>query len=297
MQKIRFAVIGPVTENSHDLIQEIKSRGHAASIMALDDINFVFSRGSFRAEWNGKNLAEKFDIFLLRAYNKNFQFAQILARILLKEKKTVIDDAIGNFFVPSKIFEASAFEKNLMNYPKTYQAISFQNWKKLLSRMSFPVIVKPIYGQKGQNISVLKTKGDYLSFFAANPQGYLAQEYLKVKDDMRVFIVGKKVLGAMKRNVPKGDFRANVSLGAKATKIVVTEEMKTLALKATRLLGYEIAGVDLIEHLNKLYIIEVNATPQWQKFKEVTGSNPAKEIINYAIIKYGKNQFKKSAKA
>ncbi|HHE45911.1 MAG TPA: ATP-grasp domain-containing protein, partial [Candidatus Moranbacteria bacterium] len=142
--------------------------------------------------------------------------------------------------------------------------------------------------QKGQGIKKIANKNDFIEFFKNNPQCYLIQEFLKIDGDIRVLVVGKKILGAIKRTVLKNDFRSNVSLGAKIKKIELTTIMKKVALKATELMGYEIAGVDLIEYNNKIYVLEVNSTPEWQGFKKVTGINPAKEIINYAIKKYEK---------
>ncbi|OGI29418.1 MAG: hypothetical protein A2288_03810 [Candidatus Moranbacteria bacterium RIFOXYA12_FULL_44_15] len=94
----------------------------------------------------------------------------------------------------------------------------------------------------------------------------------------------------MKRYIIPGDFRSNASLGAKAEKILLTQELKELALKATKAMNYEVAGVDIIKHKKKLYVLEINSAPQWQKFKEVTGVNPAEAIIAYAIKKYHKNR-------
>jgi ribosomal protein S6--L-glutamate ligase len=67
-----------------------------------------------------------------------------------------------------------------------------------------------------------------------------------VDGDVRVLVVGKEVLGAMKRIVPEGDFRSNASLGANAEKVEMTSEMEEVALKAANVMGYDVAGVDLM---------------------------------------------------
>lgn len=285
MNKLSFVIIGPNTENTLDLIREIKKAGHRHFIVRLSDIFFEFNNGIFRALWKNKDLLD-FDIFLLRGYNKNLLFAQILAQELLAKGKIVIDKTIGKRFISSKAYETSKIMQNKINHPKTWQAVSFSSYKKILKQISFPVIAKPVYGQKGQGIEKFETAKEYLNFFSKNPKGYLVQEFLKIDGDIRIFIVGNKALGAMKRYLVPGDFRSNASLGASAKKIPLTQELKTLALKAAKTMDYEIAGVDILEHKKRFYVLEVNSSPQWQKFKEVTKTNPAEYIIRYALKKH-----------
>jgi glutathione synthase/RimK-type ligase-like ATP-grasp enzyme len=79
-------------------------------------------------------------------------------------------------------------------------------------------------------------------------------------------------------------------LGARAEKILLTKKLETLALRATKAMNYEIAGVDIIEHKKEFYVLEINSAPQWQKFKEVTGINPAEDIVAYSLKKYYKKR-------
>lgn len=285
MNKLNFAIIGPNTENTLDLIREIKKAGHRPFVVRLSDIFFEFNNGIFRALWKNKDLFD-FDIFLLRGYNKNLLFAQIFAQELLAKGKIVIDETIGKRFISSKAYEASRMMQKKISHPKTWQAVSFSSYKKILKQISFPVIAKPVYGQKGQGIEKIRTAKEYLTFFSKNPKGYLVQEFLKIDGDIRIFVVGNKVLGAMKRYLVPGDFRSNASLGAKTEKIPLTKELETLALKAAKTMDYEIAGIDILEHKKRFYVLEVNSSPQWQKFKEVTKINPAEYIIRYALKKY-----------
>ncbi len=287
MKKIRFAVIGPPTKNTSDLQKEITKRNFTVSVFSLSSLFLEFDKNKFIAK-NKEISLDDFDIFLFRAYNKHFKEAKILAEALIAKNKLVIDDVLGFDMINSKIYEASKLSRAGLNYPKTWQSIGKNNYFAILKKITFPVIVKPVYGQKGQGIKKIANKNDFIEFFKNNPQCYLIQEFFKIDGDIRVLVVGKKILGAIKRTVLKNDFRSNVSLGAKIKKIELTTIMKKVALKATELMGYEIAGVDLIEYNNKIYVLEVNSTPEWQGFKKVTGINPAKEIINYAIKKYEK---------
>lgn len=290
MKKIKFAIIGASeTENAKDLVKEIKSSGHTIFLIQPKNLVFEFSKNKKFKIKQGNIDLDKLDIFIFRGYNVNIVAVKILAEKLIRDKKVVIDEILGKRFIPSKIFEASKLAEHNINHPMTFQALDISSYKIVLDKATFPIIIKPLYGQKGQGIIKINNKTKALAFFKKNPKGYLIQEYLKTDSDIRVFVVNNKVLGAIRRFVLPGNFRSNASLGAKVEKMIPTKEMKAIALKATKAMGYEIAGVDFLEYKNKLYVLEVNSTPQWQKFKEVTGINPAKNIISYATKKYKRN--------
>ena len=115
---------------------------------------------------------------------------------------------------------------------------------------------------------------------------FLFQGYIPIAYDIRVFVVGSEALGAMKRIVGKDDFRSNASLGAAVEKIELTDSLKNIAISATRAYRYEVAGVDIVIHGGREYVLEVNNAPQWMAFKKVVGINPAEAIVKYCINKY-----------
>jgi len=281
----KFIIIGPDTENTQDLLEEIRHRHSEVNLISLKDICFKFSENKFIAKWNNFYL-DSFDIFIFRGYNKNLLFAKILANHLLEQNKIVLDTIVGKNSLSGKVAQAFIFSQKNISHPKTYQAVSFSAYKKLLSDIPFPIIVKPVDGQKGQGIEKFNDKKSALAFFYKHTKDLLIQEYLPITSDIRVFIVAGKVLGGIRRMIIQGDYRSNASLGAIAEKIQLTPEMENLALQAAAAMDYEIAGVDLIENNGKLYVLEVNIAPQWQKFKEVTGINPARDIVDLAIKRY-----------
>jgi RimK family alpha-L-glutamate ligase len=232
------------------------------------------------------------DIFLFRAYNLHTVEAKVIAERLLAEGKVVIDEVLAKRFVPSKAFEASRLGRQKIPVLETYQALSFDGWKTAISKVKYPVVVKPVNGQKGQGVRKLESEKAARDFFRKNPEGYLLQPYLPQAQDLRIFVVGRKVLGGIRRYGVENDFRANISLGGRAEKIEIDPPLRKLALSAARTMGCEIAGVDILRCCGRLHVLEVNATPQWQGFKEATGINPADFIIDYALDKYGRQQIK-----
>ena len=110
---------------------------------------------------------------------------------------------------------------------------------------------------------------------------YLQQTIRHPGHDIRVFILRGHVLGAMRRFAPAGEWRTNVSLGGRAEPAKIDFEAEHLALGAAKALGAEIAGVDLVEDLDRgrLTILEVNAVPGWRALSRVTGIDVAAAVL------------------
>lgn len=282
-QKIRFAIIGPQdSQNTADLCEEVHSKNHTSTTYSINEI-------SIDTQSFGQSPFFSHDIYIFRGYNNSINFAHILANTLNRLGKIVFDDILPRAVVRTKIQEIILLHTQEIPTPRTYYAQDTSQWKELLKDAPLPLVIKPINGQKGQDIVKISDIVDVLDYFNKNPKGFIAQEFIETDGDLRVFIVGQKILGAIKRICPKNDFRSNASLGAKTEIHQLTQEESSLALRAHKCIGYDISGVDIIldEH-NKPRILEVNHTPQWQAFKKTTKVNPAEEIINFALQQYEK---------
>jgi ribosomal protein S6--L-glutamate ligase len=226
------------------------------------------------------------DILLFRKFAGFVPEVKILMERLIASGKVVIDEGVAHRIAEGKMFQASKLQRAGINIPRTVQAYDLRTWKVVLADMQFPIVIKPVKGRRGEGVMKLDSCKTALVLFKARPYGYLAQEYFSLDGDYRLFLVEGKVLGAIKRFVVDGDFRTNCSLGSRTEEVKVTREMRIIATRAAKAVGYEVAGVDLIEHDGKYYVLEVNASPQWQGFKEATGINPAGAIIDLALRKY-----------
>jgi ribosomal protein S6--L-glutamate ligase len=109
----------------------------------------------------------------------------------------------------------------------------------------------------------------------------LIQKYIEESngEDIRIFVVGNKVIASMKRTSAVDEFRSNVHRGGFTEAIEPTAKEQYIALNATKHLGLGVAGVDIIRSKNGPLLIEVNASPGLQGIEVATGVNIAKEII------------------
>jgi gamma-F420-2:alpha-L-glutamate ligase len=105
--------------------------------------------------------------------------------------------------------------------------------------------------------------------------------------DLRVIVVGGKVIGAMKRESVDGDFRANITRGGEAKPVELDEQMEYLALESTRLLNLDIGGVDLLYDNDGYKICEVNSSPGFLGMEKYTDIRVAEQIVMYVKNKIG----------
>jgi len=114
----------------------------------------------------------------------------------------------------------------------------------------------------------------------------IVQEYIRESSgrDIRVFVVGGKIIAAMDRVAKKqGEFRSNFSLGGKVAIAKLTTAEKRIALKTTKVTGLDFAGVDIIRSDKGPKVLEINANPGLKGITEATGIDVAGELIDYIV--------------
>jgi len=167
------------------------------------------------------------------------------------------------------------------------------------SGIKFPLIMKTLRGSKGVGVLFIDSERGLDSIVQLiNKQDedadLLVQEYIKTDYDVRVLVLGGKVLAAMKRPVIEGDFRSNVSQGSEPKKIKLTELEIEESLKAAKAVNGLWTAVDFIPSKNREkeppFMLEVNSSPGTEGIEEATGLNIAKAVIEH--FQDSKNRFK-----
>ena len=176
--------------------------------------------------------------------------------------------------------------------PKTVLVSSADTWRESLEALDtkFPIIMKTLEGSKGVGVLFVESERSLdsliqLLFNENEDVDLLIQEYIKTDGDIRVIVLGNEVIGSMKRSVIEGDFRSNVSQGAKIKEYPLTELEKEHCLLASKAIGGSWTAVDFIPSKNPKtkppYIIEVNHSPGTEGIEEATGDNIVKKVVDY----------------
>lgn len=179
--------------------------------------------------------------------------------------------------------------------PPTVFSINPENVDEQLELLGGPpVIIKLQEGTQGKGVILAETKKSAKSMidtlYNLNT-GILLQKFIGEAqgEDLRLIVVGNRVVAGMKRKSGLDEFRSNVHRGADTEKVQLTQREKFIALSATKLLGLGVAGVDLIRSKDGPLLLEVNASPGLKGIERATGVNVARHIIQF-VEKHGRKK-------
>ena len=152
----------------------------------------------------------------------------------------------------------------------------------------YPIILKTIQGTKGIGVLYIESEKalesmTQLLFKVDEEISLILQNFLESDGDVRVMVLNNQIIGSMKREKVKGDFRSNVHLGAKVKEFELTDKEKQDCIRAAKAVNGTWVGVDFIPHENREkdgpYILEVNSSPGTEGFDKATGSDVVKDIL------------------
>lgn len=149
-----------------------------------------------------------------------------------------------------------------------------------------PVVLKVLQGTQGVGVMLVHTPvslGSVLDTLRTLDQDVIIQQFLVegAGRDYRVFVVGDRVVATMMRTAPKGEFRSNIHQGGEGNVIKLPAHYHEAAIRAAKVLGLQVAGVDLMESNQGPMIIEVNSSPGFEGIEKATGINVAETIIKH----------------
>jgi len=149
-----------------------------------------------------------------------------------------------------------------------------------------PLVIKLLEGTQGKGVVLAETESaaeSVIDAFREMDANILVQEFIKEAggSDIRCFVIGDEVVAAMKRTAKPGEFRSNLHRGGSAELASITKEERQAALDATKALGLNVAGVDLLRSSRGPLIMEVNSSPGLGGIEMATGKDVAGMIIEY----------------
>ena len=149
-----------------------------------------------------------------------------------------------------------------------------------------PLVIKLLEGTQGIGVVLADTRKvaeSVIEAFLGLKANILIQEYIAESSgaDIRCLVIGDKVVAAMKRQAKPGEFRSNLHRGGSATLVKITPEERTTAVRAARIMGLSVAGVDLIRSNHGPLVMEVNSSPGLEGIENATGKDVAGMIFSF----------------
>jgi len=178
--------------------------------------------------------------------------------------------------------------------PRTLLAHHRASVPRLLEQVGgLPAIVKLTQGTQGVGVMLATSKEEaqaLLNTFWDLGHDILLQQFVSEAEgsDVRALVVGEKVVAAMQRRAKAGEFRSNIHRGAQGKALSLPPELEQLAVRATKVLGLEVAGVDLLESKQGPLVLEVNSSPGFEGLEGATGIDIAKAIVERTVEMAGR---------
>jgi ribosomal protein S6--L-glutamate ligase len=149
-----------------------------------------------------------------------------------------------------------------------------------------PLVIKLLEGTQGIGVVLAETHQaakSVIEAFRGLDANILVQEYIREAKgaDVRCFVVGGKVIAAMKRQGAEGEFRSNLHRGGKAEKVKLTPEERSTAVRSVKAMGLRVAGVDLLRSNHGPVVMEINSSPGLEGIENATGIDVAGKIIEF----------------
>lgn len=159
--------------------------------------------------------------------------------------------------------------------------------------IGFPCVVKVVTGSYGEGVYLCERQRDFKKLMEfvdnlGNKKTMIVQEYMGERpgEDLRVLVIGGKVIGAMRRTAPEGDFRANITGGGTGEGFPLTDEIEFLARETAKVLGLDIAGIDLLfDKDGGFRVCEANSNPGFLGFEKFCGVDVADQLTDYVKFK------------
>ena len=298
---MRIAILsnGPGNYSTKRLKEVAKSRGHEVDVVKYRDCYATIEKSQPMVWYKGEPLIG-YDAIIPRIANSMTKYGSMIVRQFEMQGVYTITSSISIVRSRDKLRSMQLLARAGVGIPKTVVSRDNVDVDNLIEHLGgAPIIIKLARGTHGNGVVLAETKKAAKSVLQAfhvmdtDGTNILLQEFVKESAgmDIRVFVVGGKVIASMKRQSLDDDFRSNLHQGGEGEKIVLTDEEKKTALKAAKSMGLNLCGVDLMRSDHGPLILEFNASPGFG-IEKVTNRDVATPIIEYIEMNAGRSHRK-----
>ncbi len=287
---MRIAILSanPALYSTRRLLEAANQRGHAGTLINHLNCQVMIEGGNPSVLYEGRNL-EPFDAIVPRigASVTDYGCAIVRQFEMMKVFTTAKSQAIMRS--RNKVRSLQVLSKAGVGLPKTVFANHPKNGSvtQLIELVGGPpVVIKLLEGTQGIGVVLAETnkaaKSTIEAFYGLKKH-VLVQEYIAEAkgSDIRAFVIGGRVVGAIRRQGVAGEFRSNLHRGGNAVAVMLSPDEEKTAINAARALGLKVAGVDMLISNRGPLVLEVNSSPGLEGVETATGVDIAAEIITY----------------
>lgn len=269
------------------LVEAAKQRGHSADVIDTLRCYMNITSSQPTIHYKGEELAN-YDAVIPRIGASVTFYGAAVVRQLETMNVFCVNDSVAITRARDKLRSLQLLSKKGIGLPITGFAHSLDEIQDLIKMVGGPpLVIKFLEGTQGIGVVLVETAKaarSVIEAFLGLKVNILVQEFIKeaAGGDIRCFVVGGQVVAAMKRQSRSTEeFRSNLHRGGHASSVEITEEERTMAIRAAHIIGLNVAGIDMLRSNRGPLIIEVNASPGLEGIEKATGKDVALSIVQF----------------
>ena len=286
---LRVAILsrGPRLYSTRRLADEANALGCSVEILDPMKLSVTVGNDGRRILHEGWNV--EVDAVVPRIGYSITEHGVAIARQFERMGTYVANSSDGINNSRDKLHATQVLSANHIPVPTTALVRDWRDVERAIRQVGgVPCVIKVPEGTQGSGVFLAHTEREASEIawkVLETSNRVLVQEYIKESHgrDIRVLVVGGKVVAAMRRRAHGREFRSNFHLGGSVEKVDLPADFARIACKAARLLGLDIAGVDLLESARGPLLLEVNSSPGLEGIEKATGINVAGHIMSHVV--------------
>ena len=273
-------------------IEEADKYGIDFNLVFADEIDLIVSRDDRKSIRYRNDIVALPDSILARTGSGTGYFNLSVLRQFERLNVPTLPNSASIEASKDKMYANQILAQAGLPIPKT-MLTRFPCKAELVEKVvGFPCVLKVVTGSHGAGVYLCENAKQFedLSELISSldfKNSMIVQEYVQYSEgrDLRVIVIGGRVVGAMLRQSTDGSFKANISRGGEGTAFDVDDQMELLAIQTAKVLDLDIAGVDLLFHSDGYRICEANSSPGFKGFEKALGINIPQKVFDYAKLR------------
>jgi ribosomal protein S6--L-glutamate ligase len=286
---LRLAIIsrGPRLYSTKRILQEARARG--IDVEVCDPMKFTLTVSNQSMEVLYKGSRFEFDAVIPRIGHSITKHGVSILNHLEHLGVWTANSSQGILHSRDKLQASQIMARNRIPVPTTVYVRDIFDVEHAIEQVGgLPVVIKVTQGTQGEGVFLRHTQYEARSLvqgLLVTGRSVLIQQYIAESHgrDIRAFVVGDKVVACMRRRARGREFRSNFHLNGTVERVDLPPEYEEAACRAARVLGLNIAGVDLLEGRDGPLVLEVNSSPGLEGIEKASGVNVAAHIVDYAM--------------
>ncbi|MEE4163563.1 MAG: 30S ribosomal protein S6--L-glutamate ligase [Woeseiaceae bacterium] len=283
--RIGLLASDPKLYSNERILEAGDERGHEMVFLNIKQCYMKLDAEKPEVHYRGGRILDDLDAVITRFRPSVTFYGCSLARQFESMGVLTVNNSMAITQSRDKLFSLQALLKAGLRIPVTGFANSPIDTNDLIEMVEgAPLIVKLLEGTQGRGVVLAETRkaaDSVINAFKSLNANLLVQEFIREAQgkDLRCFVIGGKVVASIQREAAPGEFRANIHRGGSARPVKITPEERRIAIRAARVLGLKIAGVDIIRSSKGPLLLEVNSSPGLEGVEGATGKDVAGQMI------------------